>query len=275
MTLNAVDTIEGRKGKTVSKVPGSENALRILKHLASKRSPMLASRIGKELDIPRSSIYDLLRVMEENGFVQHLREEGRFGLGPDALEIGSAYSYHQALTSAGRPVLESLGKATGETAHLAVLHGRDVLYILEEQAKGRPPLVTDVGVQLPSHMTASGRAILAAAPRAHVRALYPNAAAFRCPNVAAEPSITKYVALSSHLDQVRQRGYATESGQVTSGLGSIAAAVTDDHGWPTAAVSVTFIEKDFAEDLRPQLAQMVKDAANKLSRRIHGNRTAD
>ncbi|MET3709103.1 DNA-binding IclR family transcriptional regulator [Arthrobacter sp. UYEF6] len=167
MTLNAADRIKGREGKTVSKVPGSENTLRILRHLASKRSPMLASRIGKELDIPRSSIYDLLRVMEENGFVQHLREEGRFGLGPTALEIGSAYSHHQALTSAGRPLLASLGKATGESAHLAVL-------------------VTDVGVQLPSHLTASGRAILAAAPRAHVRALYPNAAAFSCRHVAEE-----------------------------------------------------------------------------------------
>ncbi|MET3141623.1 UNVERIFIED_ORG: DNA-binding IclR family transcriptional regulator [Arthrobacter sp. UYEF10] len=275
MTPNAVGRIKGREGKTVSKVPGSENTLRILMHLASKRSPMLASRIGKELDIPRSSIYDLLRVMEENGFVQHLREEGRFGLGPAALEIGSAYSHHQALTSAGRPLLASLGKATGESAHLAVLHGRDVLYILEEQATGRPHLVTDVGVQLPSHLTASGRAILAAAPRAHVRALYPNAAAFSCRHVAEEPSITKYVTLSSHLDQVRQRGYATESGQVAPGFGSIAAAVKDDHGWPTAAVSVTFIEKDFAQDLRPQLAQMVKDAANRLSRHIHGNRTAD
>jgi DNA-binding IclR family transcriptional regulator len=52
----------------------------------------------------------------------------------------------------------------------------------------------------------------------------------------------KYSALSSHLDQVRQRGYATEHGEVTPGFGSIAAAVTDHLGWPTAAVAVTFLE---------------------------------
>ena len=48
----------------------------------------------------------------------------------------------------------------GESAHLAVPHGRDVLYVIEERAPGRPPLVTEVGVRMPAHLTASGRAIL-------------------------------------------------------------------------------------------------------------------
>ena len=59
-----------------------------------------------------------------------------------------------------------------------MLHGRDVLYVVEERAPGRPPLVTDVGVRLPAHLTASGRAMLAALPPAQVRALYPDRGAF-------------------------------------------------------------------------------------------------
>ena len=61
----------------------------------------------------------------------------------------------------------------GHSAHLAVLHGHDLLYVVEERAPGRPSLVTDVGVRLPAHLTASGRAILAALPAAQVRALFP------------------------------------------------------------------------------------------------------
>ena len=49
-----------------------------------------------------------------------------------------------------------------------------MLYVIEERAPGRPPLVTEVGVRLPAHLTASGRAILAALPTAQVRALYPD-----------------------------------------------------------------------------------------------------
>jgi DNA-binding IclR family transcriptional regulator len=40
-------------------------------------------------------------------------------------------------------------EATACTAHLAVLHGREVVYVIEERAAGSPPLVSDVGVRCP------------------------------------------------------------------------------------------------------------------------------
>ena len=243
ITLPSTTTApKAARAKVASKVPAAENTLRILKLLASKRGPMAASNIATALGLPRSSVYHLLGVMEANGFVLHLHEEQRYGLGISAFELSSAYSRQEPLSRLGRPMLASLVDVIGESAHLAVLHGRDVLYIVEERAKNRPSLVTDVGVRLPSHLTASGRAILAALPKSQVRALYPNAAAFSARHETESP-IMKYSALSSHLDQVRQRGYATEHGEVTPGFGSIAAAVTDHVGWPTAAVAVTFLEE--------------------------------
>ncbi|MFF2314905.1 IclR family transcriptional regulator [Arthrobacter sp. NPDC058097] len=255
-----------------AKVPAAENTLRILKLLASKRGPVAASNIATALGLPRSSVYHLLGVMEANGFVLHLHEEQRYGLGISAFELSSAYSRQEPLSRLGRPMLASLVDVLGESAHLAVLHGRDVLYIVEERAKNRPSLVTDVGVRLPSHLTASGRAILAALPKSQVRALYPNAAAFSARH-EMEGAIMKYSALSSHLDQVRQRGYATEHGEVTPGFGSIAAAVTDHLGWPTAAIAVTFLEDKLPEDQWPVLAARVQKVADELSVRIHGRPT--
>lgn len=255
--------------KATSKVPAAENTLRILKLLASRRGPMAASQIASSLDLPRSSVYHLLGVMEANGFVLHLHEEQRYGLGISAFELSSAYSRQEPLSRLGRPLLASLVDAIGESAHLAVLHGRDVLYIVEERAKNRPSLVTDVSVRLPSHLTASGRAILAALPKSQVRALYPNAAAFSARH-EVEGAIMKYSALSSHLDHVRQRGYATEHGEVTPGFGSIAAAVTDHLGWPTAAVAVTFLEDKLPAEEWAVLAARVQKVADELSARIHG-----
>jgi DNA-binding IclR family transcriptional regulator len=255
--------------KPGSKVPAAENTLRILKLLASRRGPMAASSIAGALGLPRSSVYHLLGVMEANGFVLHLAEEQRYGLGLSAFELSSAYSRQEPLSRLGRPLLAALVDTVGESAHLAVLHGRDVLYIVEERAKNRPSLVTDVGVRLPSHLTASGRAILAALPKSQVRALYPNAAAFTARH-EVEGAIMKYNALSSHLDQVRQRGYATEHGEVTPGFGSIAAAVTDHLGWPTAAVAVTFLEDKLPAEQWPALAARIQKVANELSTRIHG-----
>ncbi|MEO5778730.1 MAG: IclR family transcriptional regulator C-terminal domain-containing protein, partial [Arthrobacter oryzae] len=90
-----------------------------------------------------------------------------------------------------------------------------------------------VGVRLPSHLTASGRAILAALPKSQVRALYPNTAAFTARH-ETEPPIMKYSVLSSHLDRVRQR------------------------------------EDKLPADQWPALAARVQKTADELSLRIHG-----
>ncbi len=94
--------------KVASKVPAAENTLRILKLLASKRGPMAASNIATALGLPRSSVYHLLGVMEANGFVLHLHEEQRYGLGISAFELSSAYSRQEPLSRLGRPLLASL-----------------------------------------------------------------------------------------------------------------------------------------------------------------------
>jgi DNA-binding IclR family transcriptional regulator len=194
--------------------------------------------------------------------VVHLPEEHRFGLGVAAFEVGSGYSRQEPLQRIARRPLAALVDRTGQSAHLAVLHGRDVLYVLEERAPGRPPLVTDVGVRLPAHLTASGRAILAGLSAAQVRALYPGAAAFVDRHGVGPRSLST---LRTVLTETRQRGYATEEGEVTPGLASVAAAVLDHNGHPVAGVAITFADGDPAV-----LARDVRRTSDALTRRIGG-----
>src|SRR5690554_5828923 len=175
--------------------------------------------------------------MQERGFVVHLPEERRYGLGVAAFELSSGFSRQQPLSRLGRPLVAALVDRLGESGHLAVLHGRDVLYLVEERAPRRPALVTDVGVRLPAHLTATGRAMLAALPREQVRALYPSTSAFstrtgRGPGTPAE--------LRELLRSIRATGHASEDGEVTDGTRSVGAAVLDSAGWPIAAVAVTW-----------------------------------
>jgi DNA-binding IclR family transcriptional regulator len=251
--------------KVASKVPAAENTLRILKLLASRRGPMAASNIATALGLPRSSVYHLLGVMEENGFVLHLHEEQRYGLGISAFELSSAYSRQEPLSRLGRPMLASLVDVVGESAHLAVLHGRDVLYVLEERAPGRPPLVTDVGVRLPAQLTASGRAVLAHLPAAQVRALYPDRSAFVDRHGLGPRTLP---ALRTLLSETRQRGYAVEQGEVTPGFASVAAAVLDHNGTPLGGIATTY-ESGAGVDVEV-LVEAVSTTARTVSRRVGG-----
>src|SRR4051794_27456486 len=223
----------------MGQVPAATRTLRVLRFLAGQPEPVALDRIARACSLPRSTAYHLLSAMIEEGFVVHLADEHRYGLGVAAFEVGSGFSRQEPLQRISRRLLADLVDRTGQTAHLAVLHGRDVLYVVEERAPGRPPLVTDVGVRLPAHLTASGRAILSALPAPQVRALYPDASAFVDRHGTGPGSLS---ALRAVLSETRRRGHATEDGEVTPGLASVAAPVLDHNRHPVAGLAVTFPE---------------------------------
>jgi DNA-binding IclR family transcriptional regulator len=251
----------------VSKVPAAQQALAVLRHLARQAGPVPAAAVARDVGLPRSTTYHLLAVLAQEGFVVHLPEERRYGLGIAAFELGSAYSRQAPLARLARPLLARLVDTVGQSAHLAVLHGREVLYVVEDRASGRPPLVTDVGVRLPAHLTASGRAVLADLPAAQVRALFPDRTAF-ADRTGTGP--TRLSELRAVLTQVRRQGVATEDGDVTAGLASVAAAVHDHSGHPVAGVAVTFAAGDVGPADRDHLADAVLACARELTRRIGG-----
>lgn len=251
------------------KVPAADQTLRILSLLASARGPMPANMIATQLELPRSTVYHLLATLQEHGFVMHLPEERRYGLGIAAFELSSAYTRQEPLARIGRPLIVSLVDRLGFSGHLGVLHGRDVLYLIEERAKGAPALITDVNVRLPAQLTASGRAMLVALPKAQLRALYPDRAAFVHRHDVAD-DIDRYSKLRTVLDATSTRGFALERGSVTPGFSSVAVPVLDHREWPVAAIAVTFRDEEVDEDRLAPLAAEVRQAAATLSSRIYG-----
>lgn len=252
----------------VAEVPAAAQALAILRFLARQAGPVQAGTITRELHLPRSTTYHLLATLQAEGFVVHLPEDRRYALGIGAYELGTGYTRQAPLQRLARVPLATLVDRTRQSAHLAVLHGRDVIYVIEERAPGRPPLVTDVDVRLPAQLTASGRAMLAALPAQYVRALFPNPGAFVLRNERGPQSQS---ALRQLLVTVRRDGYAVENGEVTPGFASIAAAVLDHAQHPIASVALTFADIGVDASRRDQLARRVIDTAARISRRFSGS----
>jgi DNA-binding IclR family transcriptional regulator len=254
----------------MSQVPAATKAMHVLKFLASQPDPVPLDRIMRACSLPRSTAYHLMTAMAEEGFVTHLPDERRYGLGVAAFEVGSGYSRQAPLQRLARRPLAALADKVGESAHLAVLHGRDVLYVIEERAHGRPSLVTDVGVRLPAHLTASGRAHLAALPYVQVRALYPDKESFIERTGVGPQSLS---ALRTILTEARQRGHAVEDGEITPGFASIAAPVLDHNGLPLAGVAVTYAvtSAGAAPVDTAGVADAVRATAATLTRRVGGH----
>ncbi|WP_018682288.1 IclR family transcriptional regulator [Actinokineospora enzanensis] len=250
-----------------SDIPALRRGLSVLRLLASKAGPVAAAAIARELSLPRSTVYHLLSELAEAGFVTHLPEDRRYALGVAAFELGSAYLRHDPLERLARPILARLIQRTGHTAHLGVLHGREALYLLREHPAHAHTVVTDVGVRLPAHLPASGRAMLARLPAAQVRALFPNRDSF-VDRTGRGP--THLPALRRLLTEEKRRGWAVEDGYVTPGFASVAAVVVDHSGHPVAAISTTFRHacEDECGEQWPGLAEETRHAATELTARI-------
>lgn len=247
-----------------TQVPAAAQTLAILAHLGRQATPVRAAAVARDLALPRSTTYHLLAELVAAGFVVHLPEQQRYGLGVAAYELGAGYTRQAPLARLARQPLEALVRHTGHNGHLAVLDGRDVVYVVEERAPGRPPLVTDVGVRLPAHLTASGRALLAGLPASRVRAAYPDAAAFVARTDVPGPTTPS--ALRALLVGVRRDGCASEDGEVSPGYASVAAAAADHTGLPAAAVAVTY--PSAAPVDTAALAAAVRHTAAELTRRL-------
>jgi len=251
--------------------PAVDHALALLTLLAREPEPLPASAIARMLGRPRSSTYRLLTVLADRGFVSYLPEQHRYGLGVAVFELGAAYQRQAPLARIARPVLDRLVDETHQHAHLAVLHGRDVYYVIEARARGRQSLVTDVGVRLPATLTASGLALLAALPAAQIRALFPSADSLVRRNGGGPARVSE---LRRLLTDVRIRGYAQEDDTVTEGFSSVARAVCDHNGHPVAAVTVTYAGRDLDDAAHADIVDAVSRAVEVLTRRLHGARSS-
>ncbi len=259
-------------------MPALRRGLAVLQVLAGRPAPMSATAIGRELGLARSTVYELLGELAAAGFAVHLPAERRWGLGLSSFEIGSAYLRGEPLERLGRPLVRRLAAvaaeldpAAGPTAHLGVLHGNQMLYLLKERG-GRfgPTLVTDIGVRLPAPLTATGLSLLAASPAAQVRALFPDRSSFVSRTGTGPQTLGQ---LRSDLSATLERGWAVEHGRVSAGTASVASAAFDHQGRPLAAVGVTFrhvCDDDYCARNFAAFAEPARQAAAALTSAVAG-----
>lgn len=249
-------------------IPAAERTLDVLTAMAQAPGPVTAARLARDLGIPRSSIYQLLEVLLDRGFVVHLTEERRWTLGLTAFEVGSAYLRSDPLERLSQPFLRRLaGDApVPVVAHLGVVRGHETVYLLKEMSEHVITTVTEVGVRLPAALTASGRAVLACLPKPQVRAQLSVPGAFTDRTGRGPRTLS---ALSALLAEERRQGFSTEEGFITEGFSSVAAPVLGARRQPRAAVGLTFRSGEAPARLRGSLVRAVLQCAQDIGM-LHG-----
>jgi len=132
---------------------------------------------------------------------------------------------------------------------------------------GRSPWIEDlqVGLETAAHATALGKALLA--HHMYVLTELGSAAALASYTPA---TITEVKALARELEEVRQLGWASEVGELFSGIASIAAAIEDRRGVIAGAIGISGPIDRLWKGRRPR-AELVADvmqSARTISREL-------
>ena len=121
---------------------------------------------------------------------------------------------------------------TGENVHIAVLEGTAALYIDRISGRRAIRVMSRPGVRLPLHATGVGKVLLAHADPDLQRQCVQNLTRIT-PHTVVEPR-----RLVRQLAEVRSRGYATTSEEMTIGACWIAAPIRAADGHVIAALGV-------------------------------------
>ena len=91
----------------------------LLEFLAKSKSGFSTSEISRRLGLPKSSTYLIVETLEQRGFLQKNRQNGRYYLGLKLITLSRHAIENLDLREEAKPFLRSLMQQTHLIAHMA------------------------------------------------------------------------------------------------------------------------------------------------------------
>src|SRR3989442_67767 len=103
-------------------------ALQVLESVAINQ-PIGLSALTRVLGLPKATVQRSLAPLAESGWIEQQADTGRWQVGVRAFIVGSAVSARGGLRPAALPTLRDLGAEVGETVHLMIPTGREIVLV--------------------------------------------------------------------------------------------------------------------------------------------------
>lgn len=241
------------------------NALRVLEAFFSD-DVLGVGELSRRLGLHKNNVFRLLATLELGGYIEQCAER-RYRLGSKCLELGRAFGRGRSLPKLARPVLESLAQQLGETAHLGIRAGYDVMHIDAEVSKRLVATTSRVGQRLPMHCSALGKVLLASGSPTFVGEFETEVISRDGLERRSSATIIDGQKFLEHIGTVRLQGYAVDVDECEDGLRCAAAPVFDDAGRVIGALSISGPSSRLAADrLHGEVARALVEAGEQLSR---------
>ena len=257
--------MKGHEDIKSARVNSTAKALKILDCFTVDRLEVTLSQFSKLLGMPKSTLLNQLRTLEDAGMLMKVRDGQAYQLGYKIMNL----SYYARLTTSvsqyAIPIMEDLGVYTGQNIYLTThLNGR-VFYLECIYPSKRLISYSISGKLLPMHCTSCGKAMLSLMPEEMVNGIIEK---YGLPSITPN-TITDKATLLNALAQYRKLGYAVDNGEETIGVRCVGVAFRTLTGEVAGALSISGSVLSMRDDVIENYAERLLKACNTLSPYAH------
>lgn len=235
-------------------------ALSILKYFINASGLVSLTELSRATGLNQVTAYRLVATLLADGFLEQVAESGKYRLGVTALALGEAYFRSNDLRQRAHPKLVELRDECGETIHLAILDGREIVYI--EKLPGLHPIglmSSRVGGRTPAYCTGVGKMLLAYQSVDEIHQMYQDKDL-----ISYTPkTITTVDRLLVEFMKIRADGFALDQEEHENGVGCVAAPIFDNQGI-VAALSLSGPYERIMKSV-PELSKLAMRIAREIS----------
>ena len=223
------------------------------------------SDVARATNLPTSTVHRILQELVQLGWVRETGDRG-YALGARLFALVGQAGDESQLARLGRPIISALCEQTGHTIHLAVRQGDEAVYVDKLDGRRAYQMRSRIGLSIPLHCTAIGKAVLAALPDEDIAEIARRTGLAR----RTAHTITDSDELLRHLRAVRRLGFAIDDQENELHTRCIGAAVVDSRGAPIGGVSLSSLVFDLDKKKINRIAPLVVDAGAALSEALGG-----
>jgi DNA-binding IclR family transcriptional regulator len=255
-----------------TKAPALERGLKVLDLLAEEGSEVGLKSIAQTLDIPVPSLWRILGVLRENGYVLFDPDRKTYRLGFKFLYLGNIVLNRMGFRSQARGYLKQLVELTGETAELSARVKDQLILVDQVEGPDAVRLFSRVGSAYPYfHATAPGKVYLAHIDRDKLQSVMKR---MGLPKIT-EHTITRLDMLQDELKSVAQNGFAFDTEEMRASVCRIASPVVDKSGKVVACLGIAAPSFRIHRDEYERIGNIIKNLALKLSAELNEHNAAD
>ncbi len=218
--------------------------------------------LSTQVDIPRSTVHRLCKVMANNGIFTYDQQTQEYSWGPDMIRIARSVYQGTDFQEMALRILKTVVDQCNETALLTKYNRQTGKLIFAEQVQCDQKIQyhTPIGEELPVHAGASGKAILAFLSEEEIEGIIASGL-----EPVTNQTIVSPNELRKQLADIRIKGYAITHGERTPGAVGIASPIFDADSNVTGSLLVTIPSYRFRPKMEKSIHLLVRKGAEKLS----------